>query len=427
MQPDNWEDLLRKINPSPEMTHMVTDNTLVKDIDHDGGASRATLWQHEERASAYDMECGGFGREMQHESGLAWAVVRSVSDFGFDKSNAESGMRTASALLAATFIREFIASGISKSHPRALRPAQTTSPKLSPQQHYSQHSASDYFANRLSDEFGFSLPVSLLSRELSLGDVAIHLSAQGLDRDEANRFLEVLRVEYFESKYLEYDYSLDIRGYFGDYWYQEIREMLAWYGYENLVGRSLLDVGCGNGLEIGPLVEVCSPSDVTGVDLSRQMLARARERHPEMTTIACSADALNGIESDSVDAYMSLRTYMSRFFDVPAALREAYRVLKPGGLLLISIANGYLDYSADGAPHVVTGLKEVGGSSFVSADRPFELLTRYHRQIRSLGFERLHVLSKLTDVYIGALKPGASDARRTDSPGWSNNGLSVEH
>ena len=76
---------------------------------------------------------------------------------------------------------------------------------------------------------------------------------------------------------------------------------------------------------------------------------------------------------------------MSRFFDVTSAIREAFRVLKPGGLPLISVANGYLDVDDEVREYVIPGLKDVNGSEFVSPDRPFDLLSRYHRMLRGIG------------------------------------------
>lgn len=177
-----------------------------------------------------------------------------------------------------------------------------------------------------------------------------------------------------------------------------VSTMLAAYGYESLTGMHTLHVGCGNGLELDELIDQSRPDRVTCVDLSNAMLERAKEFHPTIETIMADANDLSEVANASIHVYLSFRTYMSRFFDASGALREAYRTLKPGGLCLLSIANGYLDVDAAGNQYLVPGLKDVNGSELVSPDRPFEILGRYHRMIRCLGFERIVVMSKLNEA-----------------------------
>ena len=101
----------------------------------------------------------------------------------------------------------------------------------------------------------------------------------------------------------------------------------AWQVARRLVGEgsgALLDIGCGTGAYAAALAEL--GWTVTGVDLSEDMLRRAREKGVN----AVRADAADlPFEDASFDAALSIFTH-SDFDDFPAALREVARVLRPG-------------------------------------------------------------------------------------------------
>ncbi len=107
---------------------------------------------------------------------------------------------------------------------------------------------------------------------------------------------------------------------------------------EDLAGR-VLELGCGAGRVTGYLVELAS--EVHALDLSEAMLAEARRRYPgghfargDMRDLSAHADA-------SVDAVVAANNLIDVLGDGErqAALREWRRVLRPGGLLLLSSHN----------------------------------------------------------------------------------------
>jgi SAM-dependent methyltransferase len=120
-------------------------------------------------------------------------------------------------------------------------------------------------------------------------------------------------------------------------------------------GRTL-DVGCGEGRLSRDLAAL--GHDVAGVDFSPTMIAAAREAAPEMELHVADAadlpfdDASFGI----VVAFMSLQD----IDDLAGAVREAARVLGPGGRLCIAIVHpfssaGSLKAREPDAPFVVEG------------------------------------------------------------------------
>jgi ubiquinone/menaquinone biosynthesis C-methylase UbiE len=101
----------------------------------------------------------------------------------------------------------------------------------------------------------------------------------------------------------------------------------SWQVVARLLGEgsgALLDLGCGTGAYSGGLAEL--GWDVTGVDVSEDMLRRARERGA--TVVQADATDLP-FDDGSFDAAVSIFTH-SDFDDFPAAAREVARVLKQG-------------------------------------------------------------------------------------------------
>lgn len=109
--------------------------------------------------------------------------------------------------------------------------------------------------------------------------------------------------------------------------FQPERPTETWETLVRLLGApagSVLDVGCGTGVYSAGLVEL--GWDVTGVDVSADMLRRARDRG--LDTVQSDATALP-FEAESFDAAVSVFTHTD-FDDFAGAVREVARVLRPG-------------------------------------------------------------------------------------------------
>ncbi len=104
-------------------------------------------------------------------------------------------------------------------------------------------------------------------------------------------------------------------------------------------GENVLDVGSGPGLLACEMAaEVGAVGSVDGIDPSESMLELARRREPpegaaEIRFFAGDACALP-FRDETFDAAVSTQVY-EYVQDVPAALGEAFRVLRPGGRLLV--------------------------------------------------------------------------------------------
>lgn len=98
------------------------------------------------------------------------------------------------------------------------------------------------------------------------------------------------------------------------------------------VDGKILDVACGTGTNFGYLPET---SELVGIDISPEMLARAEDRLAELaidgTLLQMDAQDLD-FADDSFDAVISSLSTCT-FPDPVAALREMNRVCKPGGTI----------------------------------------------------------------------------------------------
>jgi SAM-dependent methyltransferase len=107
---------------------------------------------------------------------------------------------------------------------------------------------------------------------------------------------------------------------------------------EAIPGGTVCDLGCGPGHVAAHLASL--GVNAIGVDLSPQMIAEARRRFPsvdyqvgDMLDMEMEAESLGGI----VALYSTIHLRRDK---LPQALREANRILRPGGLLLVSFHRG---------------------------------------------------------------------------------------
>lgn len=106
--------------------------------------------------------------------------------------------------------------------------------------------------------------------------------------------------------------------------------------------KIILDAGCGYGV-IAIILMLMGARKVWGLDISEERLTTF-QRMIQDYGLGERLDAQlrgvedTGLEDRSVDAVMSNEA-ISHYYDLDAFLREAARVLKPGGVLLISDGN----------------------------------------------------------------------------------------
>lgn len=167
-------------------------------------------------------------------------------------------------------------------------------------------------------------------------------------------------------------------------------------------GRRTLDLGCGEGRVGAELAR--RGHTVVGIDSSPAMVALARERHDAVVADA-SALPFEGGSFDLVVAYMSVMN----LDDPEAGIREAARVLEPGGRLCIAVV-----HPIDGAGAFEEDEFLIRGSYFEpeaklwESDRDGIQVTFYDR---ALPLERLCRACELAGLVVEAVREPRPSAK----------------
>lgn len=107
-------------------------------------------------------------------------------------------------------------------------------------------------------------------------------------------------------------------------------------------GKNVLDVACGTGYGSELLAEA-GAIHVSGVDIAPEAVEHAREfyHHPNLAYHVADAIDLSIFAEHQFDLVVSFET-IEHLSDIPRFLREVHRMLRPGGLFIVSTPNGAL-------------------------------------------------------------------------------------
>jgi MPBQ/MSBQ methyltransferase len=142
-------------------------------------------------------------------------------------------------------------------------------------------------------------------------------------------------------------------------------------------GGQILDVACGPGATTKRLTRSYAPAMITGINISEAQIAAARKRAPGCTFRRMDATRLDFADAQ-FDAVMCVEAAF-HFNTRDAFLREALRVLKPAGTLVLSdmLFRRFLDPVAE--------ISQVPRANLVSD------IADYRARFQAVGLEAVEV------------------------------------
>lgn len=124
-----------------------------------------------------------------------------------------------------------------------------------------------------------------------------------------------------------------------NYWFRRHEAVYAWIATGGagcaVAGSTVVEAGCGEGYGAQLLTD--AGADVVAVDYDDAAIEHVRRRYPAVSAVRANLVDLPQ-QDDSVDLLVSLQV-IEHLWDLAGFLREAHRVLRPGGTIVVSTPN----------------------------------------------------------------------------------------
>lgn len=267
-----------------------------------------------------------------------------------------------------------------------------------------------YFDNRIGSLIvnnlkrrGYNVPLEFLNANRQRKKIARWLCrGYGIDYSKAMRVVNNAISDSFNQKYSAYNNVLDIRSIYPN-WMDPFWELIGRLNVSNSSSARVINVGVGSGDEAVSLFK--DFENITFVDVATDGLAKLRKLFPFSQTMVCNADDLCEIADNRYDLYVSLRTYNSSFFNIKDAVVESFRVLKKGGSVIISIANGFLNQESH---KVLPGLI-IPATDFIDIYRGYEKAREIKEDLMSVGFVDIGIHIGDSEIFISGRKTNKNE------------------
>lgn len=107
---------------------------------------------------------------------------------------------------------------------------------------------------------------------------------------------------------------------------------------KNLKGKKVLDAGCGTPRDVNLFLK--NNIEVEGIDFSEEAIKKCRSLYPGLTFYVGNFNQVNVPDKyyDGIWANASVLNLSKK--DLPALFHEFLRILKPGGILYVSVKEG---------------------------------------------------------------------------------------
>lgn len=108
----------------------------------------------------------------------------------------------------------------------------------------------------------------------------------------------------------------------------------------SLENKTILEIGCGNGVQTKYILNKFNPKSITGIDLNQENIRIAnqekdRKGMKNVHFFVDDAQQLSKFKENSIDIIINIESAF-HYPDKPLFLKQLFRVLKPGGHFLIA-------------------------------------------------------------------------------------------
>ncbi len=185
-------------------------------------------------------------------------------------------------------------------------------------------------------------------------------------------------------------------------WYDRVTSIIK-KQYNKSYGISLLDVGSNCGDEIiqieKGLANFVVLRAIFALDISDVAIENGKKRYGKKINFFQADMEETFPFSEMFDVCLCLRSIQSRGVFRQDALIQMASHVKKGGLIIISIPNGYVDINKA----VIRGLYDHRTKKFLS-DRPMQLCCKIVHKLQDYGFEEINFATDTTEILIYARK-----------------------
>lgn len=162
-------------------------------------------------------------------------------------------------------------------------------------------------------------------------------------------------------------------------------------------GDTILDVGCGGGKTVSKLAAIAAEGNVYGVDYSEESVAASKRTNArEIDAGRVEIRQASVSELPFSEGVFDLVTGVETHFwwsDLPGGMREIFRVVKPGGMLLL-VAEIY-GGSTTKAGQLADKYAALAGMTLLSAEE-------HRRLFEDAGFSEVRIVEHRSKGWICA-------------------------